>query len=90
MKKITLTLLSFLFCSCAKTVFYQNGKTIAKFHGDMEQVEYRQNADGSIVWSAFSVDHSSATEAQGKAFANKAAAARSAIAASGATAILLR
>lgn len=90
MKKLILIIFSILFCSCANTTFYQNGKAIAKFHGNMQQVEYRQNADGSIIWIAYSVDHSTATEAQGKAFANKATSIGSAVAASGATAILLK
>jgi len=88
--KTILILPLFLLVSCASTKFYQDGKLIAKFNADMDQVQYIQGADGSITWTAISVDHSTATKAQGEAFSSKTTAIGSAVAASGVVGILLR
>ena len=79
--------------SCAKTVFYDKGEPIAMVQGDIENFRYYRGIDGTITILIDSLDHSTATEAQGKAFAIKATAvgsATAAAAAGAATAILLK
>jgi hypothetical protein len=69
---------------CAQTVFYRDGKPIARFQGDMTGLEYHQKADGSVTWKTATVDHSSATSAS----AERIKLAGSAVAASGLTLLL--
>lgn len=73
---------------CASTVLYRDGKRIARFDGDMTGVRYIQHADGSCELTGETIDHSSATLAQGQAASNKIAAAGVAVAASGLTYLL--
>lgn len=57
-----------LFSGCG-TTFYNNttGRPEAIFTGNMTKVEYARNADGSMRWTADSVDHSTPTQAAGTA-----------------------
>ncbi len=73
---------------CASTVLYRDGKRIARFDGDMTGVRYAHRADGSCELTGETIDHSSATLAQGQAASNKIAAAGVAVAASGLTYLL--
>lgn len=73
---------------CAQTVFYRDGKPIARFQGDMSGTEYAMTADGAVTWKSSTVDHSTATLAQGEAAAGKIQAAGVAVAASGITRFL--
>lgn len=73
---------------CAQSRLYdRQGNRLASFQGDMTNVKYRSLADGSTEWSADTVDHSSATKAQGEAAAGKLSAGGAAIAVSGLTAL---
>ena len=58
--------------SCAQTTLYSNGEKIACFQGDMTKVHY-ENKD--IRWDADTVNHSTATLAQGEAAKGKITAA---------------
>ncbi len=81
MKTLPLILLLLpLLPSCAQTVLYRDGQKIAAFQGDMKNVVY---VDGNTRWSADSVDHSTATKAQGEAAAGKISAIGIAAATSG-------
>ena len=73
------------FTGCASTVLYRDGKRIARFDGDMTGVRYVHRADGSCELTGETIDHSSATLAQGQAASQKIAAAGVAVAASGLT-----
>lgn len=70
---------------CASTVLYRDGKRIARFDGDMTGVRYVHNKDGSCELTGETIDHSSATLAQGQAASQKIAAAGAAVAVSGLT-----
>lgn len=83
-------LLSLLFTSCAHTTFYHEGKPIADFQGDMTNTEFYMSEKGDYWWKSKSVDHSSATLAQGAAASSKINAAGAALGAAGATALLTR
>lgn len=53
-----------LLCACAQTEFFdRSGNRIARFQGDMTNLEFTYSADGSITWRAATVSHSSATAA---------------------------
>lgn len=67
--KLSILTLAYLLCAgCAQTVLYdrQTGKPIARFMGDMTGSEYR---DWQTSWKVATVNHSSATTAQGQAAA---------------------
>lgn len=55
--------------SCAYTAFYEAGRKIAWFQGDMKGMTYHRGPAGEITWSG-EIDHSGATEAQGRAARN--------------------
>lgn len=79
MKTITGLLLACL-VSCASTKFYDgNGKKLAEWQGNMQTVEYKRGADGSISWKATRVNHSSATTAGGNAITKGIGAAGTAL-----------
>ncbi len=61
--------------SCAQTTFYRDGKPVARFSGDMKNVAFQANADGSFEWTADNVDHSTPTRAYGEASQSRIAAA---------------
>lgn len=83
---LAVIILLILFCAgCASTVLYRDGKPIARFDGDMTGVRYVHRADGSCELSGETIDHSSATLAQGQAASQKIAAAGAAVAVSGLT-----
>lgn len=73
---------------CASTVLYRDGKRIARFDGDMTGTTYTHHADGSCQLVSETIDHSSATLAQGKAAEGKITALSTAVAASGLTYLL--
>lgn len=83
---------SLVFClctGCATTTFYgPTGIPIARFQGDMTNVEWTAAANGAHRWKAAVVDHSHATVAGGQAFAKGALAAGTAIASSGAASLI--
>lgn len=83
MKTFLLLICTVLAVGCAQTVLYRDGKPIARFQGDMTGTEYRLEENGAVTWKSSTVDHSSATLAQGEAAANKISAAGAAIAVSG-------
>lgn len=65
----------FAVTGCAHTTIYSdNGKKLAEFQGDMENVKFRRLKNGTTEWSADKVSHSDATLAQGKAASDKLAA----------------
>lgn len=73
-----------LLASCAGTEFYAaDGKPVARFQGDMTRVDYSRAADGSIKWTADTVNHSAATTAGGVAVSKNILAAGTGIATSG-------
>ena len=74
--------IAFVMTSCAQTVFYVDGKPVARFQGDMVGMEFERHADGSIHWKG-DVNHSAATLAQGKAAEGKIQAVGVAAAAAG-------
>lgn len=84
----TLALIALLLPSCAQTVLYRDGQKIAAFQGDMAGISYAMSSDGSVRWSAATVDHSTPTKAQGEAAAGKIQSTGAAIAASGITLLL--
>jgi hypothetical protein len=47
----------------ARTEFYKDGKMIAGFQGDMEDINLTITGD-TVRWSASKVDHSTATKTQ--------------------------
>ena len=71
MKAFSTLAMILLFSSCAQTVFYHEGKPVARFQGDMTNMTYRQDKDGAISWSSSAVSHSVATLAQGTAASDK-------------------
>jgi hypothetical protein len=75
--------------SCASTDLYRDGKRIAHFDGDMTGLTYIHRADGSCQLTCQTVDHSTATLAQGKAAEGKIAAIGTGLAASGLTYLFL-
>jgi hypothetical protein len=75
-------------CGCAHTTLYRDGQKIAAFQGDMTGIEFYAAPDGAIAWKAETVDHSSATLAQGEAAAGKIQSGGAAVAASGLTLLL--
>lgn len=83
-------LLSLLFTGCAHTTFYHEGKPIADFQGDMVNTEFYMSEKGDYCWKSKSVDHSSATLAQGVSASNKIAAAGTALGAAGAAALFIK
>lgn len=83
-------LLSLLFSSCAHTSFYHDGKVVADFQGDMVNTEFYMSEKGDYYWKSKSVNHSSATLAQGQAASSKIASVGSALAAAGAATLLTK
>lgn len=81
--KLLLLLLCGLHISCATTTFYRDSLPIARFQGDMTDMEFMMDSKGAIVWRAADVSHSAATLAQGQAATNKISATGFAIATSG-------
>lgn len=73
---------------CAQTVLYRDGKKIFQGQGDMTGLRYIHHADGSCELTSETIDHSSATLAQGKAAEGKIAAVGTGLAASGLTYLL--
>ena len=84
-----LLLLALLLPSCAHTDLYDpaTGQRLARFEGDMTGMTYHRAADGSVKLTG-SIDHSSATRAQGEAASSKLGAAGTAIAAAGAMTLI--
>jgi hypothetical protein len=75
--------------NCASTTFYgADGKPTARFQGDMTKVEYQRACDGSMRWSADTVNHSSATAAGGNAASKGILSTGTSIATSGIPAIV--
>lgn len=83
--KLIVSLAILSLASCAQTVLYRNGQPIARFQGDMTGLEF---TDGSTSLKAATVDHSTATKAQGEAAAGKFTAAGAAVAAAGITTLI--
>lgn len=78
-----------LFTGCATTTFYgPTGMVIARFQGDMQDVEWTAAANGAQRWKAAVVDHSHATVAGGQALAKGALAVGTAVASSGAVSLI--
>jgi hypothetical protein len=75
---------------CARTTFYHEGKPVADFQGDMINTEFYLSQSGDYYWKSQSVDHSSATLAQGTAASNKISAAGTALGAAGAATLFLK
>jgi hypothetical protein len=75
MKKLLLTLsiISLMLSSCAQTVFYHDGKPVARFQGDYPSSDLTITPEGSVKWKAI-VNHSTATKAQTEALTNSTAA----------------
>ena len=75
------------FCTigCAQTTLYRDGRKIFNGQGDMTGMRYVHHADGSCELTSETIDHSSATLAQGKAAEGKIAAVGTGLAASGLT-----
>lgn len=71
------------FSSCAQTVFYHDGKPVARFQGDMAGMVYSQSKDGSVSWTCTNVSHSTATLAQGSAASDKISHLGTAVAVAG-------
>ena len=88
MKPILILLTCLMICSCASTTFLHNGKPVAIFQGDMRGSEFVMKENGDIYWKVDQLDSSTATRAQGEAFANKATAVGSAFAAAGVATIM--
>lgn len=80
--KTILSLAILSIASCAQTVLYRDGQPLARFQGDMTGLDYE---DGSTRLRANTIDHSSATKAQGEAATGKIQAAGAAVAAAGIT-----
>jgi len=78
---LSLLILGWLLLSgCASTTLYnQDGRRIARFEGDMTEMTLDVAKDGSIQWTADTVDHSSATLAAGKTSAGNIAATGAAV-----------
>jgi len=85
MKSLLVILCGFA-ASCAQTTFFRNGQKIAMFQGDMKDTDFYYSAAGDVIWKSSTVDHSSATIAQGKAAEGKI----NAIATAGTAAYLLK
>lgn len=94
MKSIAISLLliigGLIVCAlsgCAQTKLYDptTGKLLASMQGDMHGAKYRSK---DVEWSADTVDHSTATTAQGNAGAGKIHAIGAAIAAAGLTTLI--
>ncbi len=86
-KLLSLVFVSILFSSCAQTNLYHDGKLVASFQGDMKGVEFSSSPKGGMTLKATSIDHSTATLAQGDAAAKKLNAAGTALAISGVPAL---
>jgi len=84
--KSLLILVSLMSVNCAQTTFFRNGQKIAMFQGDMKDTDFYYSAAGDVIWKSSTVDHSSATIAQGKAAEGKI----NAIATAGTAAYLLK
>ncbi len=70
--------------NCASTTFYgADGKPVACFQANMTKVEYKRACDGSIRWSADTVNHSTPTTAGGTAVSKGILATGTSIATSG-------
>lgn len=84
MRKIVSLLVAVLLLSnCATTKLYHNGQIVASFQGDMKAVEFSSSPKDGVTLKAASIDHSTATLAQGKAATDKITATGAAIAISG-------
>jgi len=68
--------------SCTMTTFYQNGKPVARFQGDMKGMTYHRTAAGDVTWTG-DIDHSTPTTAHGTAAKKILMASVPAITASG-------
>ena len=73
---------------CAQTTLYRDGRKIFNGQGDMTGLRYVHHADGSCELTSETIDHSSATLAQGKSAEGKIAAIGTGLAASGLTYLL--
>lgn len=67
------------------TLYGPDGRKLAEFQGDMQGLRY---SNGAVTLEADRLDHSTATKAQGEAASGKIASIGTAIAASGAVALL--
>jgi len=77
---LSLVILAWLLLSgCAASTFYVDGKRVARMEGDMTEMTMDVAKDGSIRWTAETVDHSSATLAAGKTSAGNIAATGAAV-----------
>ncbi len=74
-----------LLSSCTSTTFFREGKPVARFQGDMHKIKFSMDKNGTLTWSADTVDHSTPTIAAGKTSAGNIAASGAAIATSGFT-----
>jgi len=54
-------------CLTSCTSLYRDGKVIARFPSDMQEVYYRQNTDGSCEWTVASVTPSHSIRSAGNA-----------------------
>ena len=64
---LLLVLITLALSNCGTNFYGNDGKLVAQFQGDMTKVEYQRACDGSMRWSADTVNHSSATTAGGNA-----------------------
>ena len=88
MKTILLLTIAAL-TNCAHTTFYgPDGKPTACFQGNMTKVQYERACNGSMKWSADTVNHSAATIAGGNAVSKGIISAGTGIAISGLPAII--
>ena len=88
MKFLALPILATWLSSCASTTFYgPDGKPVACFQANMTKVEYQRACDGSMKWSADTVNHSAATTASGNAVSKGILSTGTSIATSGIPAI---
>ena len=86
---IAIALMICLFTGCATTTFYSpTGMVIARFQGDMTNVEWTAAANGAQRWKAAVVDHSHATVAGGQAFSKGVLSAGTVITSSGAVSLI--
>ena len=86
---IWLSLITVALSNCATTTFYgADGKPVACFQANMTKVEYQRACDGSMRWSADTVNHSAATTAGGNAVSKGVLSAGTSIATSGIPAIV--
>ena len=81
------TIISTLLCQCATTTLFDKGQPIARFQGDMAQISYERNPDGTTKLSG-DINHSNPTIAGGRAVTNVTTAAGAAITAGSVTTLL--